>query len=107
MARRKRTRAEWTKEIARYHASGQSAEAFAARRGLNVSTLRWWSSEVRKAGRSTADQLEIREVLVAEPDRHESTFEIGIGSVVMRFEVGTDPRYVAALVATLALGASA
>ncbi|MFO0695424.1 MAG: hypothetical protein U0230_17815 [Polyangiales bacterium] len=44
MARPKRSRAEWTKVVAKYRASGLTAEVFAARHDLNVSTLRRNSS---------------------------------------------------------------
>lgn len=108
MARRKRTRAEWTKVIARYRASGQTAEVFAAKHGLTLSTLRWWSSELRSTRPATStDRVEVREVIVAESARGNESFEIGVGPVVMRFEVGTDPRYVSALVTALIHGTPA
>lgn len=108
MARRKRTRAEWTKVIARYRASGQTAEVFAAKHGLAVSTLRWWSSELRPVRpATTTDQIEVREVIVAESVGSSGSFEIGVGPVVMRFETGTDPGYVTALVTALIHGTPA
>lgn len=52
-------RAEWKERVAQWKKSGQTAEVFAARRGLNPSTLRWWSSTLqRPAAREGAHAFE-------------------------------------------------
>jgi len=43
------SRQEWAKRVASWRRSGETAQAFAARHGWNSSTLRWWSSEGRRA----------------------------------------------------------
>lgn len=45
------TTTKWQKRVARWRASGETAEAFSAREGFAASTLRWWSS---KLGREPA-----------------------------------------------------
>ena len=42
----RRTRGEWSKLVAEYRKSGQSAAQFASRRGLNPRTLAWWGSRL-------------------------------------------------------------
>jgi transcriptional regulator with XRE-family HTH domain len=42
------TRAEWSKRVARWRASGLTAAEFAQRAGLAVGTLRWWSSRLNR-----------------------------------------------------------
>lgn len=99
MARPKRSRAEWTKVVAKYRASGLTAEVFAARHDLNVSTLRWWSAEIGSAGPSVPA---LRELVVQAADTSSGrSFELTLGAIGLRFEVGTDPRYVAAVAAAL------
>lgn len=103
MARAKRSRAEWSKVIGRYRASGQTADVFARRNGLNVSTLRWWSAELGKGSIPEDDALGVREVVVAPRVAlgRDGTFELVLGALSIRFEVGTDPVYVAAVAAVL------
>lgn len=99
MARPKRSRAEWTKVVAKYRASGLTAEVFAARHDLNVSTLRWWSAEI---GSASACVPALRELVVErEVGSADRSFELTLGAIGLRFEVGTDPRYVAAVAAAL------
>ena len=44
----RRTRAQWEAAIQQWRASGLTAQEFAAREGLTASTLRWWSSRLRR-----------------------------------------------------------
>jgi hypothetical protein len=41
-------RADWEQRVAEWKRSGLTAEIFAAKRGLNTRTLRWWSSALRR-----------------------------------------------------------
>jgi transposase len=38
----------WQKRVARWKASGETADAFAAREGIKAGTLRWWSSRLQR-----------------------------------------------------------
>lgn len=42
------SRAEWARHVAAWRKSGRTAEVFAAGRGLNARTLRWWASALRQ-----------------------------------------------------------
>ena len=101
MARAKRSRDEWAAEVARFRVSGQTAEVYAARHGLNVWTLRWWSSRIGTV--APAAGVSLREIVVEQAaSEPSSNFELLLGGITLRFEVGTDPRYVAAVAAALA-----
>lgn len=38
----------WQKRVAKWRASGETAAVFAAREGIKVGTLRWWSSRLQR-----------------------------------------------------------
>jgi hypothetical protein len=44
-----KTAREWEKRVARWRASGETAEAFGAREGVAANTLRWWASQLRRS----------------------------------------------------------
>jgi len=48
------TTRKWQKRVARWRASGETAEAFSAREGFAASTLRWWSSKLAREKAATA-----------------------------------------------------
>jgi transposase len=43
------TRAKWAARVGHWRKSGLTAGEFASSAGLNVSTLRWWSSKLKAA----------------------------------------------------------
>ncbi|WP_438015755.1 IS66 family insertion sequence element accessory protein TnpB [Sorangium sp. So ce315] len=54
------SRAEWKQRVAAWKRSGQTAEVFAAERGLNPRTLLWWSSTLRRpAARGAARAADV------------------------------------------------
>lgn len=42
------SRAEWEKRVTQWKRSGLTAQVFAAQQGLNLRTLQWWSSTLRR-----------------------------------------------------------
>ena len=99
----RRSRAEWLEIIAAFRESGETAARFAARRGLKVSTLQWWTwrlaAEVRLV---PVDVRRADVVAVAAPESaSRDIVELVIGDAHLRFVAGTDARYVAQLVAAL------
>jgi hypothetical protein len=52
------TRATWASRVREWRASGKPAAEFAATRGINASTLKWWSSEL-SGPRSTPPVVEV------------------------------------------------
>lgn len=107
MGPKRRSRAEWRELVQEYRASGQNREAFARKRGLNVSTLSWWTSEFRQETSSAlAPTFVAVEVLGRSESRAEGPTDRVIGVVErgpVRFVVGAeaDPRWLAALLAEL------
>jgi hypothetical protein len=49
------TRATWTARVRQWRSSGLTAGEFARKAGLNVSTLRWWSSRLNRSVTEAAD----------------------------------------------------
>ena len=52
--RARRSRSEWSAEIARWERSGLSATAYSARHNLSRATLFWWSTHLRGTSVATA-----------------------------------------------------
>jgi len=48
---KRRSRTEWQKIIEEFEQAGLTPEVFAAGRGVNANTLRWWRSRFRRAAR--------------------------------------------------------
>jgi hypothetical protein len=44
----KTAKVTWQKRVAEWRASGETAAVFAARKGVKVGTLRWWSSRLQR-----------------------------------------------------------
>lgn len=49
---KRRSRAEWVKDVAKWKASGETSAAYALRHGLKKRSLLWWSSELGRKGLS-------------------------------------------------------
>ena len=47
----------WRSRVAAWRASGETAATFAARHGLTVGTLRWWSSRLQREERQPVVRL--------------------------------------------------
>lgn len=105
MAQIRRSRAEWLQLIDEWRDSGKSAERFCSKLGIRPATLKWWAWKIGagEAVPPTASALvpvKVATHLVPAV----ATFELELGDVRLRFETGTDPRYVAALANALATG---
>lgn len=105
MARVRRSRAWWSKAVERYKRSGLTAGAFAAREGLSASTLSWWSSQLLRGtraerGSQRAVALEVQ-LAGGQVEPSGGVLEVELRDAVLRLPAGTDPKYVAALVAEL------
>ena len=73
----RRKREEWPKLVARWEASGESAEVFARHVGANAMTLYRWRRELRSAesGPALSKIVEVRPARMATADR----FEVRLG----------------------------
>ena len=107
MARRqRRSREEWVEIVRDYQGGMDSARTVAARWGVGVGSLYVWSSKLSDAHAVQPRRLPaVVELVPSEetpPASHlAATVRVRIGEIEIEFEVGTEPRYVAALVATL------
>ncbi len=101
----------WAELVAECEA-GSAVRDVAERYGVAPRTLSWWrwkfgAAAAQRRRRKTARrrkrgelQLLPVEVAVADPSTLQlsSYVEVAVGGAVMRFEVGTDPQYIGALV---------
>ena len=121
MSGERRTRQWWRKAVARYQKSGLTAEVFAGTEGLNVRTLRWWVSELRRAerGGGTSGRLGASNEVTAAPEAvvpvrvnvptivepeevAAPSVEVVVGDeLVVRFGDGADAGFVAELIGRL------
>ena len=79
-------------------ADEESVAGFARSHDVNQGTFRVWLSRIR---RERAENVELVEVEVKGRDPRPQWMELAAGGVVLRFGIGSDPRYVAALVEQL------
>jgi len=114
MARQsRRSRSWWRSTVARWRKSGLTAREFAAREGVSDRTLLFWSSTLRRgtraergssSTRATSTAIAPIEIELPRPMAvSRSRVEIAIGEAVVSAEVGTDPEYLGALCAALAV----
>ena len=64
------TTSKWQRRVARWRASGETAEVFSAREGFAASTLRWWSSKLarERVGAASVEMVQlVRRPLAAPP----------------------------------------
>jgi hypothetical protein len=102
---RRRSRAQWASIVAEFRDSGESIAAFAAKRRLRVSSLKWWCWRVRDTNTTRpegGDEVRLVPVdVVGLAARARQPVVVAIGDVEVRVEVGTDAAYVGALVREL------
>lgn len=90
-----RRRSGWAQVVDAWERSGASQSKFASRRGMPLATLQSWIYR-RRRERSSARLVEVR---VASPVVHVAAAEIALPSgLTIRFAVGTEPSWAAALV---------
>jgi transposase-like protein len=107
--RARKIRKEWAVLFAKFEESGESIEAFSRRHGVAAKTLRWWRWRLGRSEGKTARTRDVRllavEVQAPTPTISESrvptTLDVVVGDVHLHVEIGTEPGYVAALVAEL------
>jgi hypothetical protein len=86
-----KTEETWKERVARWRASGETAEAFSAGRGWSPQTLRWWSSRL---GRDAAPPVVRMARLIrpaASDDSGERAGMIVVELLEIRVRVTIDP----------------
>ena len=101
MRRERHSRDWWAKTVGRWRRSGLVAAEFAAREDLSVTSLRWWSSALRRDTRALHGSVAIEPIEIAVGGATGNAVEVAIGGAVVRCPIGTDVSYVAALVRAL------
>jgi transposase-like protein len=109
MAKKRRSREEWRRVIRQWRASGVSQEQFATRLGVARSTLSWWCWEIGReddGDLGPGDEVAFVPVEVAaqaptDGAANSPVAVVEVGRARIRIAAGTDPRWVAALVAEL------
>ena len=91
----------WQERVAAWRASGLTADAFASGKAFSASTLRWWSSRLKRAPTVTFLKLLARPAAAPEPPRD---LVIEVGAARVRVVSGFDPSLLAAVVRALAEG---
>lgn len=105
--RARRSRDQWAAIIRAYERSDESQRAFCAQRHLNLATFRWWRCTLQGSSADAAPaEVQVLPVEVVAPGERGPRFEpghivIAAGGVELCVAVGTDARYVAALVTEL------
>jgi hypothetical protein len=107
MKQTRRTKECWRELVARWRRSGAAATTFAKEVGIKASTLRWWAYELRRDTRAQHGSSSIVPIEIALPDTPsvlattQAQLELEAGDVKVRFEVGTNVVYIAALARAL------
>lgn len=85
--------------VSEWECGDQSATEFARKRGLNVSTLRWWRWKLRGEAREERAMAAFFEVVVEAPEPPDLVVELG--DVRVRVPTGFDAGELRRLVAAL------
>ena len=112
MGKREETRRFWSDVVSRYERAGQPRKVFAANHKVGLAALQYWICKLRREAEGArrppaAASSELRLVPVRVAPQTTATFEHA-GRVEVRFcglsirvPMGSDPRYVASVVAAM------
>lgn len=98
------TEQRWRERIAAWHRSGLSARAFTADKPYATSTLRWWSSRLRRAAPMAFIEVRPRDSAADSP-YPASCLLLEVGAARVRVTPGFDPSLLTAVVRALSEGA--
>jgi len=102
---RRQTRSYWMNMVAEYEqrTGGETQEAFARRKQINVGTFRYWLYKGREAGNDQpARFVEVKTGGVADSGGNVEV-ELGGGRLTVRFGRGTDAAWIGEVVEALAV----
>ena len=103
----RRSRAEWSRQIALWRKSGLSARAYAAKAGLNPGTLQFWKYTLGKeARRSSAKEAGFPLIEVRSSAARDDRFEVELsGGLRVRVPGAFDADALRRLIAVLGVSA--
>jgi hypothetical protein len=95
---------EWVKEMSEFQASGQTATAWCADRGINIHRFRYWTRKLRTSQRGeSTGEIRWLSVKMAEPTNEpDDTLTVVIGDVSIVVRPGFNPTFLKQVVQTLA-----
>lgn len=95
---------EWAVLAAAFEKSGQSLARFCKARQLKPKTFSWWRWRLREREEASEKAVRMVAVELATPTAVAAqSVLIGVGGVSVHVEVGTDTKYIGALIAALRL----
>jgi hypothetical protein len=100
----RRTREQWAAVVTAFEQTDQQASRFCASRGIRAKTFAWWRWRLRDTSPRSRnrDDVKLLPVAVVERERGSDTrVVLSVADVEIRFDVGADVDYVAALIARL------
>lgn len=100
----RRTREQWAALVTAFEQTDQQASRFCASRGIRAKTFAWWRWRLRDTSQRPAnrDRVKLLPVAVVEREAGSDTrVVLSVADVEIRFDLGADVDYVAALVARL------
>lgn len=80
----------WAQRVAEWRASGQTAGEFAAGRGFAASTLRWWSSRLRRQTPGLVRVVAASDSPRGAGSRGAGSIELEVGEVRVHVRAGFD-----------------
>ena len=107
MKKRREARRFWTEIVSRYEKAGQPQNVFASGNDVGLAALRYWICKLRREAKAAKVRPELRLVPVRVEPQAVATaecagrVEIRLGDLSVRVPVGTDPRYLASIVAAV------
>lgn len=90
------TQTKWSERVEQWRASGQKATEFAAGRGFQASTLRYWASELRRTplegseGESRPAGMRMARVVPARSTGPASSLVVTVGAAQVIVRTGFD-----------------
>ena len=98
----RKSRADWEGIVASFEGSGLTVARFCSSRRLKPKALRWWQWKLAREARSaTSVRLVPVGVVESTVSATRTPLELVLGDIAIRFEAGTEPEYLAALVSAL------
>jgi len=100
----RRTREQWAALVTAFEQTNQPVNRFCATRGIRAKTFAWWRWRLRDTSPRSRSRDEVKLLPVSLVEREagsETRVVLSVADVEIRFDVGADVDYVAALVARL------
>jgi hypothetical protein len=102
----RRCREDWRVLVREWKASGTTAKEFSRARGLSMTALFYWSSTLKSETLARAAPRLLPVVVTGPVGARSAELELVVGPMMLRFDDGASPTYVAELARALLVAAS-